>query len=129
MELIARIVVLCVTGALLTLVLRQSAPVMGLALTLCVTITVTGFLLRSVGELTVFFRDLGERSGLPPSLLGPLYKTAGIAIVVRIGGALCQDAGESALAAAVETAGTVCALLTALPLLREMTEMLLKLME
>lgn len=126
---VARVAVLCVTGALLTLVLRQSAPVMGLVLTLCVTVVVLAFLLRSVGELAVFFRDLGERSGLPPSLLGPLYKTAAIAIVARIGSALCQDAGETALAAAVETAGTVCVLLTALPLLREMTEMLLKLME
>ena len=47
---------------------------------------------------------------------------------MRTGGALCRDAGESALASTVETAGTVCALLTALPLLREMMNMLLKLM-
>ena len=128
MEILFRVVPLCVTGAALALVLRQSSPVMGLLLTLCVTVSVLLFLARPAAELFDFLRELGERSGLSPALLAALYKTAGIALVVRTGGALCRDAGESALAGAVEGAGTVCALLTALPLLREVMDMLLKLM-
>ena len=128
MELLTRIVPLCVTGAALALVIRQGSPVMGLLLTLGVTLSVLLVLAQPAGELFALFRELGERSGLSPALLGPLYKTAGIALVVRTGGALCRDAGESALAGAVESAGTVCALLTALPLLREVMNMLLELM-
>ena len=45
-----------------------------------------------------------------------------------MGGNLCRDAGESALASVVETAGTLCALLAALPLLRAVLDMLLELM-
>ena len=128
MEILFRVVPLCVAGAALALVLRQGSPVMGLLLALCVTVSVLLFLARPAAELFDFLRELGERSGLSPGLLAPLYKTAGIALVVRTGGALCRDAGESALAGAVESAGTVCALLTALPLLREVMDMLLKLM-
>jgi stage III sporulation protein AD len=128
MELVTRAALLCVTGAALALVIRQGSQVMGLLLTLCVTVSVLLFLSRPVAELFDFFRELGEKSGLSPALLAPLYKTAGIALVVRTSGALCRDAGESALAASVETAGTVCALLAALPLLREVMDMLLKLM-
>ena len=128
MELLLRVVPLCVTGAALALVIRQGNAVMGLLLTLCVTVSVLLFLARPAAELFDFFRDLGEQSGLSPALLAPLYKTAGIALIVRTGGALCRDAGDSALANAVETAGTLCALLTALPLLREVMNMLLKLM-
>ena len=58
----------------------------------------------------------------------PLYKTIGIALVVQVGGNLCRDAGESALASVVETAGTLCALLAALPLLRAVLDMLMELM-
>jgi len=47
--------------------------------------------------------------------------------VVKVGGGLCRDAGESALAAALEFAGTVCALLTALPLLRAVLELITEL--
>ncbi len=128
MEVLTRVAVLCVTGAVLALVLKQGNPVAGLLLTLGVTVTVLLFLLRASGELFDFFRELGAESGLSPAVLTPLYKTVGIAFVVRTGGALCRDAGESALASTVETAGTICALLTALPLLREIMDMLLKLM-
>ena len=114
MELVTRAALLCVTGAALALVVRQGSQVMGLA--------------RPAAELFDFFRELGDKSGLSPALLAPLYKTAGIALVVRTGGALCRDAGETALAGVVEGAGTLCALLTALPLLREVMDMLLKLM-
>ena len=55
-------------------------------------------------------------------------ETAGIALVVKVGGGLCADAGESALASVVETAGTVCALAAALPLLRRVAELLMELM-
>ncbi len=128
MEILLRIAPLCVTGAALALVIRQGSPVMGLLLTLCATVCVLLFLARPVAELFDFFRELGDKSGLSPALLAPLYKTAGIALIVRVSGALCRDAGESALAVAVESAGSVCALLTAMPLLREVLNMLLRLM-
>ena len=125
MELVVKAAALCMAGALLALAVRQGSPVMGLLLTLGVTAAV---LLGLAGELFALFRALGEESGLPRGTLAPLYKTLGIALVVKVGGSLCRDAGESALAAAVETAGSVCALLCALPLLRSVLEMLMELM-
>ena len=81
-----------------------------------------------VEELLAFLGELGSASGVPPGLFAPLYKTIGIALVVQVGGNLCRDAGESALASVVETAGAVCALVAAIPLLRAVLEMLLELM-
>ena len=75
-----------------------------------------------------FLGELGAASGVSADLFVPLYKTIGIALVVQVGGNLCRDAGESALASVVETAGTLCALLAALPLLRAVLDMLLELM-
>ena len=74
-----------------------------------------------------FLERLAEQSGVSRTLLTPLYKTVGIALVVKVGGGLCRDAGESALAAALEFAGTICALLTALPLLRAVLELITEL--
>lgn len=114
----------CVTGALLALVLRQGSPVLALALTLAAAVVVLLSLGESLGQLTAFLAELGRRSGLAPALLAPLYKILGIALVVRAGGDLCRDAGESALAGVVEAAGSVCALLAALPLLEAVLDML-----
>ena len=124
-----QVTALCVIGALLTVVVRRGSPESALLLTLAAVVAVLLFLIDPMEELTAFLAELGERSGVSASLFVPLYKTVGIALVVKVGSSLCRDAGESALAAAVETAGSICALLVALPLLRAVLELLVELME
>lgn len=119
---------LCVVAALLALVLRRGTPELGLMLTISVTVVVLLALADSMGEVLTFLTSLTEKSGVERSLFVPLYKTAGIAIVVNIGSCLCRDAGETALATVIETAGTLCALLAALPLLQAVLSLLLELM-
>ena len=79
---------------------------------------------KPLGELLAFLNRLAEQTGVPSALFHPLYKTVGIAMVVKVGGGLCRDAGESALASVLELVGTVCALLAALPLLRAVLELI-----
>lgn len=126
---IVQVTALCVVGALLALVVKRGSPESALLLALAATVLVLAFLLEGLGELTAFLEELGERSGVPAALFVPLYKTVGISLVVRVGGSLCRDAGETALAAVVETAGAVCALLAALPLLRSVLSLLVELMQ
>lgn len=128
METIAQMTALCVVAALLALVLRRGTPELGLLLTISVTVVVLLALADSMGEVLTFLTSLTERSGVERSLFVPLYKTTGIAIVVNIGSCLCRDAGETALATVIETAGTLCALLAALPLLQAVLSLLLELM-
>ena len=119
---------LCVIAALLGLVLRRSNPEITLLLALAAAAAVLLALAEPLTELLRFLERLAEQSGVSRTLLlTPLYKTVGIALVVKVGGGLCRDAGESALAAALEFAGTVCALLTALPLLRAVLELITEL--
>lgn len=124
-----QVTALCVVGALLALVVKRGSPESALLLTLAAVVLVLVLLMDGLGQVKDFLEELAERSGVPPELFVPLYKTVGIALVVRVGGSLCRDAGESALAASVETAGAVCALLAALPLLRAVLSLLLELME
>ena len=119
---------LCVIGALLAVVVRRGSPETALLVTLAAAAVVLLFLSGSLEELTDFLRELAENSGVSLALFGPLYKTVAIALVVKVGAGLCRDAGESALASVVETAGAVCALLVSLPLLRAVLELLMELM-
>ena len=127
MEQVFQVTGLCVVGALLALVLKKGSPELALLLALAAVAAVLLTLAGAMGELLDFLREIGDASGLSEDLFIPLYKTAGIALVVKVGGSLCRDAGESALASAVETAGTVCALLVSLPLLRAVLALLLEL--
>ncbi|MCI8818478.1 MAG: stage III sporulation protein AD [Oscillibacter sp.] len=129
MELAVQAAVLCVVAALLSLVVRRGSPESALLLTLGATAVVVLSLAGSLESLMEFLGRLIEESGLSRELFVPLYKTVGIALVVKLGSSLCRDAGESALSSVVETAGAVCALLAALPLLRAVLALLLELMQ
>lgn len=128
METVFRITALCLTAALLAVVVKRGSGELAMLVSLAAVTAVLLGLAKEMGELVAFLRELGQRSGLPEELFRPLYKTLGIALVVRAGGALCRDAGESALAAALEMAGAVCALLVALPLLQAVLELLMEFM-
>ncbi len=117
-----------VIGAVLALLVRRGSPETALLLALAAAAAVIALVVPAVGEMWDFLRRLEAYAGVPTELFAPLYKTAAIALVVRAGGGLCRDAGESALAAVLETAGTVCALLAALPLMRAVLELLVELM-
>lgn len=129
MELSIQAAVLCVVAALLAVVVRRGSPESALLLTLGATAVVVLSLAESLETLMDFLGRLVEESGLSQELFIPLYKTIGIALVVKLGGSLCRDAGESALSSVVETAGAVCALIAALPLLRAVLALLLELMQ
>ena len=129
MEQVIRAAVLCVVAALLALVLKRGNPESALLLALAAAVVVLLALAKDLEALLAFLEELIEKSGISHELFIPLYKTVGIAMVVKIGGNLCRDAGESALAAVVETAGAVCALLAAAPLLRAVLSLLLELMQ
>lgn len=128
METVFQIVALCIITALLTLVVKRGSGELAMLLSLAAVTAVLLSLAGALEELVAFLRTLGQRSGLPEELFLPLYKTVGIALVVKAGGNLCRDAGESALAAALEMAGSVCALLVALPLLQAVLDLLLEFM-
>ena len=128
METVLKIAAVCVLAAILALLLKKGSPEIGILITVAAAAAAFRFLLGQFRELTDFFEELAATANLGRELISPLYKSIGVALVVKIGGGLCRDAGESALAAVIETAGAVCALLVSLPLLGAVLSMLMELM-
>lgn len=129
MELVFRMTALCVICAVLGLVLKKGSPEFALLLTLTAAVLVLLSLCEPFRQAVGLIEQLAETNGALPVLLSPLYKTAGIAVVVKTGSCLCKDAGESALAAVIETTGTICAFLVTLPLVRIVLDVLLELIK
>lgn len=115
--------ILCIVGAVLGLMIKKNTPEMALLLSVAVGGIILLSLLQEAGEIWNFLWDLTKRTGVPQAVFSPLMKTVGIAIVTKIGSDLCRDAGESAMASLVETAGAICAILAALPLLQSVIEL------
>ena len=124
MEVLIRLSALCLTAALLSLLLRRTNAELGLALTLGAVLAGLWLLTPALRAALALGEELITLSALPPALFIPLCKAAAIALMVRLGSALCRDAGQSALAALWELAGVVCAMGCAAPLLRAVVDML-----
>lgn len=114
---------LCVSA--LSLLLRGSDAAFALLLAAAAVLVGCALLLPTLFDLAELISHALALTALPETLFVPLFKVVGIALVTRFAGALCADAGQSALAALLQTAGTVCALVCTLPLL----EALLNLVE
>ncbi len=118
MEEVFRAAAVAVIAALLALLAGRHIPELGLLLAILAAVLLASMSLGQTRELLDTARSLQASAGLSGDILSPLLRTMGIGIVTRIAAALCRDAKESGIAAAMELAGTVAALCTALPLVQ-----------
>ena len=98
METVIRLCALCLTGALLAVLLKRTNPDIALLLAVAVCGAALLLLAEPLGQVRDLFTQLLDWGGLPTDLFLPLVKTVGIALVSRTGSDLCRDAGESAMA-------------------------------
>ena len=124
-----RIAALCVMGAAAAQLLKKYTPEMGLLLTAAVAVLALSAMQGPLSELLAFLEQLRGLGDISDAMLLPLCKAVGISVVVRLGGCICRDAGETALAATLETVGSICSFLVMQPLFHMTLEILLELME
>lgn len=124
MTLLIKAAVTVIVGALMSLLLRRSAPELGLAVSISVSLLAATFAMELVSGLSEILSLVREETGLSPAVVGPVMKCVGVGIVTRLSADICRDAGQSAAASAVELCGTACALVTALPLIRSLLKMI-----
>ena len=77
-----------------------------------------------LGAVVALMEELADQAGLSETLLEPVVKTVALSILTRLTVEICRSAGEGGVAAFVETAGAVLALLAALPLIRAVAQMM-----
>ncbi len=85
-----------------------------LALLICVTVISAGF--SYLSSVFTFLGELQQLIGLNNGLFYILLKAVGVAITGEIAGLICNDAGQSSLAKAVQILTTAVILWIALPL-------------
>lgn len=120
MTILMKAAVTGIAGAVLAMLLKRSAPELGLALSVAVSLLGALLAMELVSGLGDLLATVQEETGLSPAVVGPVMKCVGVGIVTRLSADICWDAGQSAAASGVELCGAACALVTALPLVRAM---------
>ena len=128
MDLMVKVAAGAITAAVLGVVLRKNTPELALLLALAAGLWMVALVADGLGAVVALMEELTSLAGLSEELLEPVVKTVALSILTRMTAEVCKSAGEGGVAAFVETAGTVLALVVALPLVRAvvlmMTEML-----
>ncbi len=111
-------------GALISVLLRHAAPELGLALSIAISLLAAGLAMELFRDLAEIVDMAREQTGLSSAIVSPVLKCVGIGVVTRLSADLCKDAGQGAIASSVELCGTACAMVTVLPLIRALLDMI-----
>ena len=120
----AKLAAVGVTAVVLSAVLRKNTPELALLLALAAGLWMLALTASGLGAVVELMNELAEQAGLSEVLLEPVMKTVALSILTRLTAEICRSAGEGGVAAFVETAGGVLALLAALPLVRAVARLM-----
>ena len=124
MAAMAKLAAVGVTAVVLSAVLKKNTPELALLLALAAGLWMLAMAAECMGAAVALMEELAEQAGLSEVLLEPVVKTVALSILTRLTAEICRSAGEGGVAAFVETAGAVLALLAALPLVRAVARLM-----
>lgn len=125
---IVRVVGLAILGVVLLALVRRTKPEIGVVLGIaCGTIILLTAVART-GELLALIRDLAVKAGVDAGYTLLLLRVIAIAFVTEFGAQVCRDAGEEAVARAVEITGKIMVLIVAIPVVKAVLEVLASLL-
>lgn len=114
---VIKVAVTGIMAAVCAMVVRKQAPELAILLAICAGVMILLLCSGALSSVTNFMDELVELGGLTPEVIAPVIKVTGIAIITRLSADFCRDAKEGGIAAAVEAAGAMLALLTVIPLM------------
>ena len=126
METLLRAAALCLIGCVLVQLLKKDVPALQLLMSFGIVLTLVLPAAKAAEPLFALLGELAELAGVGEERMQIVLKCAAMAVVVRLGGDIFRDAGQSALAALLEITGAVAAMIVTMPLLRSVLELILE---
>ena len=117
MELLVKCAALAVFSAVSDLLIRRANPELAMLTSAAAAVVILLSCTALLRELTDSMKTLERVFGSSLVQVRPILKCLAISAISKLSADLCRDASQSALAAAVETAGSLCAAAVAMPML------------
>jgi len=125
---IAQIVGLALVTTILLLILRQDKPVLAVLLSIVFSIIIFTLMMGKMASILNVMRELTRRAEVNYFFFATILKILGVAYLGEFAAAICQDAGEQAVAKKVEFAAKIVIAVLALPIMIAILESLMQLM-
>lgn len=125
---IAQVVGLALVTTILLLILRQERPVLAVVLSIVFSIIIFTVMMGKMASILNVMRELTRRAEVNYFFFATILKILGVAYLGEFAAAICQDAGEQAVAKKVEFASKIIIAVLALPIMIAILESLMQLM-
>ena len=116
MEVMLRVAAEAVVGSVCAVLLYRQQGELALLLGLATCGVALCLVLEQLSGLIALIRELVDYAEVDSDLVRPLMKTVAVAIVTMLTASVARDAGQTAIAAAVQFCGSLLALCLAVPL-------------
>lgn len=125
---IAQVVGLALITTIMLLIIRQEKPVMAVLLTIVCAVMIFGLMMEKLVAIISVMKELVARAEVNYFFFSTILKIIGVAYLGDFAAAICQDAGEGAIAKKVEFAAKVIVAVLAIPIMVAILESLMELM-
>ena len=116
---IFQVIAIGILGAVLAITVKKQSPDIALLITITASVLIFLMVLPMLAEVVNFITHIGEMSGGGSEYVGLVLRVIGVAYMAELGASVCNDAGESAVAAKIDLAGRVIILVMAMPIIAD----------
>jgi len=123
-EVIAKTVAAALAATVLSLLIKQKNPELAMLLSLSTVLLILLSTLPFLNDFRELLATVNQISGRQEIYAGPLMKCFALSLLTKISAELCTEASNRAAAAAVEMAGTLCAVSMIIPLMTSILKLI-----
>lgn len=116
-------------GGMLALTVKKDRPEFALMISLVCAVMISFEVIKGVGNVMAQIDRIITQCGVDIKYLGVSLKAVGIAYVSQFSAEILRDGGETAIASKVEMAGKVAILVITIPVLGNLLEMCIKVVQ
>lgn len=119
---------LSIAVAAVILVLKELKPEFTILVSTAFGIIVISSLYTPVKEIILSVYSVSEQAGIDKNIISPIIKIVGISLVTEFASSICTDAGQEGIALKVENASKITILAIAVPIITQVLDIILSLL-
>ena len=116
---IFKIAAIALTGAVLSLTVKQYKPELAIGIGIVTGIIIFFSVADGISEIFMSISGIMDKSGVANEYLMAVLKIVGISYIAQFSAEVCRDSGQAAIASKLEIAGKIIILLYTLPVISD----------
>lgn len=125
---IFKIVGIGVVACFIVIILKQLKPELAVTVIVATSVIVLIYIFKYFSQIFLVFDEIVRKTGIKQELFVILIKIIGVGYLVEFGASICEDTGNSSIAAKLILGGKVAIFIMAIPIIKTLFNLILELL-